>query len=95
MARRLQSFELPGWPARMGVMLAAAYLGISPSKLLAGSKGKKPVYPQPVYDGRLALWRKSDLDAFLGDAPNGEGKGWLGRFDDGPDDEGPRRQPRA
>lgn len=51
--RKLTPDALPGWPRRLGLELAAAYLGISPSKLLEG-EGK--AYPAAVRDGRRKLF---------------------------------------
>lgn len=57
--RKLSPDALPGWPRRLGLELAAAYLGISPSKLLEG-EGK--AYPAAVRDGRRKLWDRQASD---------------------------------
>lgn len=60
---RLAPDALPAWPARLAAPLAAAYLGISASKLAAGAAAGR--YPQAERDGRLRLWHRRDLDEWL------------------------------
>lgn len=67
--RKLTPDALPGWPRRLGLELAAAYLGISPSKLLEG-EGK--AYPAAVRDGRRKLWDRQALDAWVDAGSSGE-----------------------
>jgi hypothetical protein len=66
MTRRLAPSELPDWPRRMAAQLAAAYIGVSPSKFLAGVKAGR--YPAGVEDGGNRLWYRSDLDRWLDQA---------------------------
>jgi len=57
--RKLAPSEMPYWPRRMGVELAAAYVGVSPTKFLEGV-GRK--YPKAFKDGGNSLWYREDLD---------------------------------
>jgi hypothetical protein len=64
----------------MGEEMAAAYLGISPSTLRAGSANGR--YPMPVRDGKRVLYARVQLDRFVcaqfGIAADNEqeGRGW-------------------
>jgi len=73
-SKRLAPAELPDWPARMQAPLAAAYLGISPTKLHVGVEVGR--YPAPRPDGGNALWHRVDLDRYLarerGEAEDGQ-----------------------
>jgi hypothetical protein len=60
--RKLAPSEMPHWPRRMGAELAAAYVGVSPTKFLAGVGGK---YPKPFKDDGNTLWYIEDLDDAL------------------------------
>jgi hypothetical protein len=62
--------DLPGWPRRLSLKLAAAYVGVGPAKFLLDVKDEK--YPKPEKDGRLKLWDLRALDAVL-DSRNGQG----------------------
>lgn len=73
MRRKLGPSEMPAWPRRLSLALAAAYLGISPSKL---SEGAGKAYPAPIRDGRNVLWDRRALDAYVdGAAEAGAGSG--------------------
>lgn len=61
MTRKANS--LPHWPARMQIHMAAAYLGISGSKLDRGWRAGD--YPAPREDGKNCLWLKSELDDYI------------------------------
>lgn len=67
MPRRLAPAEMPGWPRRMGAALAAAYLGISPTKFLAGVRESR--YPEGEGDGGNRLWDRLALDAYVDGLP--------------------------
>jgi hypothetical protein len=54
---------LPGWPRRMKLSLAAAYVDESESKFLAGVKAGK--WPHGRRDGGNVYWYLEDLDAAL------------------------------
>jgi hypothetical protein len=72
--------NLPHWPARMGEEMAAAYLGISPSTLRAGSATGR--YPRPIKDGKRVLYAREQLDRFvraqfgISSENEREGRGW-------------------
>jgi hypothetical protein len=52
--------DIPDWPRRMGVELAAAYLGVGESTLREGwPRGR---YPAPIRDGKRVLWDRRVLD---------------------------------
>ena len=52
---------LPGWPRAMRAPIAAAYCGISESTMRA-----LPGFPPPVHlSGRIPVWYREDLDAWL------------------------------
>lgn len=71
--KRLPYSDLPGWPRRMSVALAASYLGISPAKLLDGAG---TTYPAAIRDGRRMLWDRAALDAYVdGQEPAGAASG--------------------
>jgi len=57
---------LPGWPAALRRIKAAAYLDISPSTLDAAVKAG--IIPKPVVIyGSIEAWPRETLDAFLAD----------------------------
>lgn len=60
---RLPLGALPAWPARLRAPAAAAYLGISASKFVAGVAAG--LYPPAERDGRARLWHRRDLDEWL------------------------------
>ena len=55
--------DIPNWPRRMKAPLAAAYLGVSPSKFDDGVKRK--FYPAGKKDGRNVLWDRAELDRWV------------------------------
>jgi len=55
--------QLPHWPRRMKVDLAAAYVGESETKFLASVKAGK--WPPGNRDGGNVYWFIEDLDAAL------------------------------
>lgn len=57
---RLLPYQLPGWPRLMGVDLAAAYVGMSPSGFQDAVTAK--VLPSPTRIGRRVLWDRAMLD---------------------------------
>lgn len=64
MTRKLKPHELPGWPARMGLSLAAAYVDESPS--LFAARVKAGHWPNGRRDeGRRVYWYRDELDRVL------------------------------
>lgn len=59
-AAKLKPCDLPDWPRRMGLDLAAAYMGVSPGTFL--ERVKKRQYPAPIAEGRRTLWDRQRLD---------------------------------
>jgi len=82
-AARLPLGALPAWPARLDARAAAAYLGISASKFVAGVKAGR--YPPAERDGRKRLWHRRDLDEWLETRRPG-GADYGDRFDRGTQD---------
>lgn len=73
LGKKLQPNELPGWPARMALPLAAAYVDESPT--LFKSRAKKGRWPQGRQDGgKRVYWYRDELDVALarGRKPTGE-----------------------
>lgn len=64
----------PHWPRRMQLPVAAAYLGVSGSKLDRG--WREGEYPAPRKDGENCLWLKDELDDYI-DRWAGSGSGKL------------------
>ncbi|MBB4267692.1 helix-turn-helix transcriptional regulator [Roseospira visakhapatnamensis] len=65
-ARRLAPHELPDWPRSMGLELAAAYVGLSPSKFWGEVNKQGSTAPQPIaLTAGRRVWLKEDLDAWL------------------------------
>lgn len=76
MARKLQPYELPDWPRRMGLILSAAYVDISPTVFRDGVTAGK--YPAPIMEGKRRLWDRKRLDEII-DQQSGitqESGGW-------------------
>ena len=75
---RLRDARLPGWPGGLRRELAAAYLGIGPTKFDEGVE--RGVFPRPVQlIDSVKVWRLTDLDAVLNgeqDASPATGAGW-------------------
>lgn len=70
---------MPDWPARMGVDVAALYLGISETAF--AEKVKRREYPQPIQEGGRKLWARVQLDRYVAaqfgiNDNDGEGSGW-------------------
>ena len=60
---RLKHHELPDWPARMRLRLAAAYLDIGYDVFRQGIKDGK--YPAGHKDGGVYFWYRHELDKVL------------------------------
>ncbi len=82
--RRLAPHEMPGWPRSMGLELAAAYVGLSPSTFRAQVDRSGSTAPQPIaLTAGRRVWLKEDLDAWLdraagrGTTAAGTGEAWL------------------
>lgn len=60
---RLKPEQLPDWPRRMSLSLAAAYCGVSPNVFTA--RVRETAYPKPVRIGGLKVWDRKLLDEAL------------------------------
>jgi hypothetical protein len=57
---KLRPKDLPGWPRRLSVELAAAYVGVSPSHF--EREVDQGVWPRPTRSGMRKLWDRLSLD---------------------------------
>lgn len=70
-APRLKPSEMPGWPAKMGLHLAAAFVDESPDRFERGVA--EGIYPQPVWILGRKYWRLKDLDEAVDRLANPKG----------------------
>lgn len=88
-ARRLAPHELPAWPRSMGLELASAYVGLSPSKFWGEVNKQDSTAPQPIaLTAGRRVWLKEDLDAWLTRAAGravdeASGEAWLESLKEG------------
>ena len=55
--------NLPDWPARMSLHVAARYLGVGHNTLHEGAKTGR--FPAPVREAGRVFWAKRQLDLFV------------------------------